>query len=145
MSEETTTQPTAQPTEPLATRPTAPQIINWSNLRCLYAEDIKDVKMKFKIAGIRDTPKGARLFCQSGESEAYDVAFDRKDKQGKTLYIQLPKTNAFGKRAGILRQYVMVCGNEPDQSHVGKEIVLYTKDSAKSMTGKAIRIAGVNE
>ena len=137
MSEETTAQPTA-------TQPTA-QAVNWNNLRCLYAEDIKDTKMKFKIAGIRDTPKGARLFCQSGETEAFDVAFDRKEKQGKTLYIQLPKTNAFGKRAGILRQYVMVCGNEPDQSHVGKEIVLYTKDSAKSMTGKAIRIAGINE
>jgi hypothetical protein len=141
MSEETT----SQPTEPLATRPTAPQIINWSNLRCLYAEDIKDVKMRFKIAGIRDTPKGARLFCQSGETEAFDVAFDRKDKQGKTLYIQLPKTNAFGKRAGILRQYVMVCGNEPSAEHIGKEVVLYTKESAKSVTGKAIRIADVNE
>jgi hypothetical protein len=126
------------------TPPTAPTV-NWNNLRCLYAEDIKDCKMKFKIAGVRDTPKGARLFCQSGESEAYDVAFDRKDKQGKTLYIQLPKTNQFGKRAGILRQYVMVCGNEPSAEHIGKEVVLYTKESAKSVTGKAIRIADVNE
>jgi hypothetical protein len=128
----TTTQSTTQP-------------VNWSNLRCLYAEDIKDVKMKFKIAGIRDTPKGARLFCQSGESEAYDIAFDKKDKAGKTCYIQIPKANQFGKRAGILRQYVMVCGSEPDQSHVGKEILLYTKESTKSMTGKAIRISDINE
>jgi hypothetical protein len=133
MSEETTTQPTAQ-------------AVNWSNLRCLYAEDIKDgTKAKLKIAGIRDTPEGARLFCQNKKSEAYDVAFDRKDKAGKTLYIQLPKTDQFGKRAGILRQYVMVCGSEPDQTHVGKEVVLYTKESAKSVTGKAIRIAAVNE
>jgi hypothetical protein len=132
-------------TETTPTTPPTAQTVNWNNLRCLYAEDIKDVKMKFKIAGVRDTPKGARLFCQSGETEAFDVAFDRKDKQGKTLYIQLPKTNQFGKRAGILRQYVMVCGNEPSTEHIGKEVVLYTKESAKSVTGKAIRIADVNE
>ena len=132
MSEQPTTQPIAQ-------------AINWSNLRCLYAEDIKDAKYKLKIAGIRDTPKGARLFCQSGETEAFDIAFDKKDRQGKTLYIQIPKANQFGKRGGLLRQYVMVCGGEPDQTHTGKEIVLYTKESAKSITGKAIRIVVVNE
>lgn len=126
------------------TQPTA-HAVNWSNLRCLYAEDIKDVKTKLRIAGIRDTPKGARLFCQSGESEAYDVAFAHKDKSGKTLYIQIPKANQFGKRAGILRQYVMVTGGEPCEGHIGKEIVLYTKESAKSMTGRAIRIAEVSE
>ena len=126
------------------TQPTAPTV-NWNNLRCLYAEDIKGAKYKMKIIGIRDTPKGARLFCQSGETEAWDIAFEKKDRNGKTLYIQIPKTNQFGKRTGLLRKYVMATGNEPCEEHIGKEIVLYTVESKKSETGKAIRIADVNE
>jgi predicted RecA/RadA family phage recombinase len=138
-------QQTAQPTAPA---------VNWANLRCLYGEDIPQGKqVKCKISGIRDTPKGARLFCQSGESEAWDItlsvikedgSLSTVNSQGKTRYIQIPKVNSFGKPAGILRNYSMACGGEPDKSHIGKIIVLRAKDSAKSVTGKAIKIEGSN-
>jgi hypothetical protein len=93
------------------------------------------------IAGVRETPKGARLFCHNEESKAWDVAFATKDKEGRTPYIQIPCPNTFGKRTAMLRQYVMACGGDPEDGHAGKKIVLYPVDSKKSQTGQAIRIA----
>ena len=115
--------------------------VNWDKLRCLYAEDLKGKRITMPIGGVRDTPKGARLFCHNAESEAWDVAFAVVDKDGKTPYIQVPKGNEFGKRTTLLRQYVMACGGDPDPAQAGTELTLYPIDSKKSTTGKAIRIA----
>lgn len=115
---------------------------DWNNLRCLYAEDLPPGrKYPMTIAGIRDTPPKARLFCRGDESKAWDVAFTPPGKDGRTLYIQVPSPNEFGKRAMILRTYVMACGGEPDQSHVGKTLYLHSVPSKKSDTGRALRIA----
>jgi hypothetical protein len=113
----------------------------WKNLRCLYAEDLKGKRVAVCIAGVRETPKEARLFCQSGTSEAWDVCFDKKDAAGRTTYIQIPKPNDYGKATGLLRTYKAAAGGEPDQSHVGTEITLIPVNSKKSATGEAIRIA----
>jgi hypothetical protein len=115
--------------------------INWDNLRCLYAEDLKGKRVTLTIGGVRETPKGARLFCQTGESEAWDIAFTQNDKDGRTLYIQMPKPNGFGKKTGLLRLYNLACGDDPVVAHAGKSIVLYPVASKKSTTGQAIRIA----
>jgi hypothetical protein len=119
------------------TKPT----IDWNNLRCLYAEDLGTKRVRVTIGGVRDTPKGARLFCHNEESEAWDVAFTERDKDGKTPYIQIPAPNQWGKRSGLLRQYVMATGGDPSNGHAGKAIMLYPVESKKSTTGKAIRIA----
>ena len=114
----------------------------WDNLRCLYAEDLKGKRLTVTISAVRDTPEGARLFCHNESSEAWDVAFAQKDKEGRTTYIQIPKPNKeFGKRTGLLRLYVMVCGGDPSDEHAGKKIVLYPIASKKSATGEAIRVA----
>ena len=115
--------------------------INWNNLRCLYAEDLHNNRVTMTIGAVRSTPNGAKLFCQTGESEAWDIAFDKPDKEGRTCYIQIPKPNNFGKKTGLLRGYVLACGTDPDGSHAGKAITLYPVASKKSATGQAIRIA----
>ena len=115
--------------------------VNWNNLRCIYAEDLKNKRINRTIGGVRDTPKGARLFSKAGESEAWDVAFTECDKEGRTTYIQIPKPNQYGKKTGFLRGYNLATGGDPDESHVGKTIVLYPVASQKSETGQAIRIA----
>ena len=115
--------------------------INWNKLRCLYAEDLKNKKVTLEIAGVRNTPDGAKLFCQSGESDAWDIAFSRPDKEGRTPYIQIPKPNNYGKKTGLLRGYVLACGDDPSPEHVGKSITLYPVASKKSATGQASRIA----
>ena len=115
--------------------------VDWDNLRCLYAEDLKRQRLTLTISAVRDTPKGARLFCHNEESEAWDVAFSAKGKDGKTPYIQIPSPNKFGKRCSLLRQYVMVCGGDPANEHAGKKITLYPTESKKAQTGQAIRIA----
>lgn len=117
------------------------ETIEWNNIRCLYSEDLKNHHVTLTIAAIRDTPKEARLFCQSGLSEAWDIAFAEKGKDGKTPYIQLPKPNAFGKSTGLLRTYKAATGGEPCASHAGHKIVLYPVKSVKSVSGQAIRIA----
>lgn len=113
----------------------------WENLRCLYAEDLKNKQVTMTIAAVRDTPKGGRLFCHNEESKAWDVAFTGKDKEGKTLYIQIPCPNAFGKKTTLLRQYVMACGGDPQDGHTTQKITLYPVATKKSTTGQAIRIA----
>ncbi len=137
MSEETkkyeADQPTDQPTSPAFT---------WKNLRCLYAEDLKGKAIPVIVGGVRDTPKGARLFSQAGESEAWDVAFAKPDREGRTTYIQIPKPNEYGKKTGLLRGYVAAMGGDPDPSHVGQKIELYPVTSAKAATGQAIRLRG---
>jgi len=115
--------------------------VNWSNLRCLYAEDLRGARWPLVIGGVRETPKGARLFCHNEESEAWDIAFGQPDKEGRTPYIQIPTRNKYGKSTTLLRQYVMATGSEPCAEHVGNKIVLYPVESKKSTTGKAIRIA----
>jgi hypothetical protein len=115
--------------------------VEWNNLRCLYAEDLKGKRVTVTIGGVRETPKGARLFCQSGESEAWDIAFSTKDATGRTPYIQIPKPNDYGKATGLLRTYKAAAGGEPEESHIGKEITLIPVNSKKSATGEAIRIA----
>jgi hypothetical protein len=120
---------------------TEKQKVNWNNLRCLYAEDLHNKRITLTIGGVRETPKGARLFCQTGESEAWDIAFDKPDKEGRTPYVQIPKPNEFGKKTGLLRGYSLACGDDPDPAHVGKAITLYPVKSQKSATGQAIRIA----
>lgn len=113
----------------------------WENLRCLYAEDLRGKRVTLTIAGVRDTPKGARLFCQSGESEAWDVAFRESGKDGRTPYIQLPKPNNYGKSCGLLRGFKVATGGEPTEEQVGKKVTLYPIKSTKSATGQAIRVA----
>jgi len=113
----------------------------WENLRCLYAEDLKNKRVTITVSGVRDTPKGARLYCQSGESEAWDIAFLEHGKDGKTPYIQLPKPNQYGKSCGLLRGYKAIMGGEPCEEHVGHKLTLYPVKSSKSATGQAIRIA----
>ena len=120
---------------------TADTSVQWNNLRCLYAEDLKNKRATVPIGGIRDTPKGARLFCQSGESEAWDVAFAIRDRDGKTPYIQIPKPNAYGKATGLLRTYKAATGGEPCAEHIGHSITLIPVKSTKSATGQAIRVA----
>jgi hypothetical protein len=115
--------------------------VQWDNLRCLYAEDLKGKRYTMKIGGIRDTPKGAKLFCHNEESDAWDIAFALRDKDGKTPYIQIPQPNSYGKRTTLLRQFVMATGCEPGDEAVGRDITLYPVESKKSTTGKAIRIA----
>ena len=115
--------------------------VQWDNLRCLYAEDLHNKRVAVTVGGVRDTPKGARLFCQSGESEAWDVAFSIHDSEGKTPYIQIPKPNGFGKRTTLLRQFVMATGGDPSANSVGHKVTLYPVESKKSQTGQAIRIA----
>jgi hypothetical protein len=115
--------------------------VDWDNLRCLYAEDLKRQRLTLTISAVRDTPKGARLFCHNEESEAWDVAFAAKGKDGKTPYIQIPKPNAYGKATGLLRTYKMAMGGEPCGEHAGHKLVLYPVKSLKSQTGQAIRIA----
>ena len=115
--------------------------VNWDNLRCIYAEDLKNSRVTVKIGGVRETPKGARLFCHNEESAAWDVAFGQPDKDGKTPYIQLPAPNKWGKRTTLLRQYVQATGGDPSNEHVGKSITMYPVKSQKSTTGQAIRIA----
>jgi hypothetical protein len=117
------------------------QNVNWENLRCLYAEDLKGKRITLKIGGVRDTPKGARMFSQAGESEAWDVAFDMKDSNGKTPYIQIPKANKFGKASGLLRTYRAAAGGDPSEDQIGKPVVLFPVPSKKSQTGEAIRVA----
>jgi len=118
--------------------------VDWNKLRCLYAEDLKGRKITLTIGGVRETPKGARLFCQTGESEAWDVAFDTPDRNGMTPYIQIPKPNAYGKASGILRTYRAAAGGDPSESQVGTKIVLVAVASKKATTGEAIRIAAAN-
>jgi len=115
--------------------------VKWDNLRCLYAEDLKNRRITLTVAGVRETPKGARLFCHNEESAAFDVAFKETDKDGKTPYIQIPAPNKFGKRTTLLRQYVMVCGGDPCSDHAGRKVTLYPVESKKSQTGQAIRVA----
>jgi hypothetical protein len=120
---------------------TGTKTCNWENLRCLYAEDLKGKRFTLTVCSVRDTPKGARLFCASGESEAWDVAFVEKAADGRTPYIQIPKPNAYGKATGLLRTYKMAMGGEPTAEHAGHKLVLYPVKSLKSQTGQAIRIA----
>jgi hypothetical protein len=115
--------------------------IQWDNLRCLYAEDLKGKRVTVKIGGVRSTPKGAKLFCHNEESEAWDIAFSMRDKDGKTPYIQIPQPNSYGKRTTLLRQFVMATGGDPCEESAGQTITLYPIESKKSTTGKAIRIA----
>ena len=115
--------------------------VQWDNLRCLYAEDLKGKRITMTIGGVRETPKGAKLFCHNEESEAWDVAFAMRDKDGKTPYVQSPQPNAYGKRTTLLRQFVMATAGDPCAESVGKSVTLYPVESKKSTTGKAIRIA----
>ena len=115
--------------------------VDWKNLRCLYAEDLKNSRVPVVVGGIRETPKDARLFCHNTSTGAWDVAFATPDKEGRTPYIQIPVPNEFGKRTALLRQYVQAAGGDPDPSQVGTEITLYPVESKKSVTGQAIRIA----
>jgi hypothetical protein len=124
--------------------------VNWENLKCLYAEDLKNKRFTLTVGDVRETPKGARLFCpkvavkgveNSGYSEAWDVAFAEKAADGRTPYIQIPKLNQFGKATGLLRTYKVAMGGEPCADHVGHKLVLHPVQSAKSQTGQAIRIA----
>jgi hypothetical protein len=117
------------------------QQVDWNNLRCLYAEDLKGKRITMTIGGVRETPQGARLFCHNEESKAWDVAFAMRDKDGRTPYIQIPCPNAFGKRTSLLRLYVAAVGGDPDNAQAGKAITLYPIRSAKSVSGEAIRIA----
>jgi len=111
----------------------------WENLKCLYAENLKNQRITFAVVAVRNAPDP--LFCQSGQTAAWDVMLDKKAKDGCSIYIQIPKQNANGKAAGILRQYVMVMGSEPCDEHKGKQLTLYPAASKKSLTGQAIRIA----
>ena len=96
-----------------------PTAVNWGSARCVYAEDLNNKQVTVTVGAVRDTPKGAVLFCAGVESEAWDVAFADKGKDGKTPYIQIPKPNAYGKKTGLLRQYVVAMGSTPDAAHVG--------------------------
>ena len=113
----------------------------WKNIRCLYAEDLKNKRVTLTIKTIRDTPEGARLFCRNETSCAWDIQFQETDKDGRSMYIQIPTGNTFGKRTTLLRQYVMACGGDPSQEHCGRKITLYPIASKKSATSQAIRIA----
>jgi len=138
MSEEISTYEADQPAEPTTTAP----VFAWKNLRCLYAEDLRGKAVPMTIGGVRDTPKEARLFSQAGTSEAWDVAFLKPDREGRTMYIQIPKPNQYGKKTGLLRGYAAAVGGDPDPSHAGQKIELYPVASAKAATGEAIRIRG---
>ena len=115
--------------------------VNWKNLKCLYAEDLKNKHVSMIIGAVRDTPEGARLFCRNMESEAWDIAFAATTADGKTPYIQIPKPNAYGKASGLLRTYKAATGGDPCEKHVGQKITLIPVKSTKSATGRAIRVA----
>lgn len=110
-----------------------------TGLRCMYAEMLNHKKVTLKVASVRDAPE--LLYCSGQSTGAWDVIFTQKDKEGRTLYVQIPMQNKHGKSTAILRQYIMVMGAEPSEKDVGKDITLYTIDSKKSVTGQAIRIA----
>ena len=69
--------------------------INWNNLRCLYAEDLHNNRVTMTIGAVRSTPNGAKLFCQTGESEAWDIAFDKPGQGGENLLHPDPETEQF--------------------------------------------------
>ena len=115
--------------------------IDWDNLRCLYAEDLKNKRVQMTVGGVRTTPKAARLFCRNEYTEAWDVAFMERDAEGRTPYIQIPRPNAYGKKTGLLRTYSAAMGGEPCAAQVGRKLTLTPVKSAKSETGQAIRVA----
>ena len=108
-------------------------------LRCLYAESISGKRVTLKVASVRNAP--TPLYCNGTASQAWDILFEQKGKDGATLYIQIPHPNKDGKSTALLRQYMMATGSEPSDASVGKEVILYTVPSKKSVTGEAIRIA----
>jgi hypothetical protein len=110
-----------------------------ATLRCLYAEMLRNKRVTMTVASVRTAP--TLLYCNGKESSAWDVIFTEKDKAGATLYIQIPKPNSEGKSTSLLRQYIMVTGGEPDESHAGAKLTLHPVKSRKATTGQALRIA----
>jgi len=108
-------------------------------LRCMYAEDLKSKRVKMTVERVRKAPK--QLYCNGQSTGAWDVIFKQKDKEGSTMYIQLPRPDSDGKRTAILRQFVMATGGDPSDESIGKDLTLYPIESKKSVTGQAMRIA----
>lgn len=108
-------------------------------MRCLYAENLRNKRVKLKIGGVRNAPKP--LYCNGQTTGAWDVIFDQKNKDGETMYLQIPRPDDDGKSTVILRQFTMATGTSPSDESIGQEITLYPVQSKKSATGQAIRIA----
>lgn len=109
-------------------------------MRCLYAEMIgAGKKLTSKIVAVRDSPDP--LYCNGQKTGAWDISIEKKDKDGNTLYIQIPKRDKHGKSTALLRQFITLAHGDPSDKSIGLEITFYTISSNKSATGLAIRIA----
>ena len=109
-----------------------------SEYRCLYAEMLKGKSVTFTVESVRDSPDP--LYCQGQESGAWDIIYAERDKEGRKLYLQIPKMNKHGKCTTILRQFALICGSNPSNECAGKRIEHYPVESKKSAVGKAIRL-----
>lgn len=113
----------------------------WVNLRCLYAEMLKNNRVTLTVAAVRNAPE--RLFCpgKRDSSGAWDIGFAEKDKEGHTLYMQIPSPGADGKACGLLRTWRAATGGDPSAESIGQKVTLLPVESKRSATGQAIRIA----
>ena len=97
----------------------------------VYAENLKGKKVKLTIKSVSG---GVEFIDPSGRKAiGFDVSFTETDKVLGITGVT------------VRRQLASVTGTDTPSEMVGKQIVLYTVDSKKSTTGKAIRIAAVNE
>jgi hypothetical protein len=97
----------------------------------VYAENLKGKKVKLTIKSVSG---GVEFIDPSGRKAiGFDVSFTETDKVLGIASVT------------VRRQLASVTGTDTPSEMVGKQIVLYTVDSKKSTSGKAIRIAAVNE
>lgn len=99
----------------------------YDGTKYLYAEMLKDKRVTLTIKAVT----GDVEFCdlRGAKSKGFDVAFAETEKVLGITGIT------------VRRQLAMATGTDDPAGMVGKKITLYPVKSAKSATGKAIRVA----
>lgn len=94
----------------------------------LYAEQLKDRRVTLTIKSVNEIT----IVGDGG----------RKDKGYELEFVETPKRFAFSSMT-VRRQLAMTLG-EDYENYPGKKVVLFAVKQAKSLSGKAIRIAAVD-